>query len=114
MNLPVPLGGFMKQVVITWGFNQYNGEPYLDCYLEITDCDKDGTAVKMMDLRGRSQGTTLALIRVPTECQREDIANYIKMNTSDVIELLKKAKVHVNEITRKRMSENNAIDFIMS
>jgi len=104
----------MKQVVLTWGFSQNDGTPYLDCYLEITDCEKDGAAVKMMDLRCSSQGTTLALLRVPADTEREDIESYIKMNTPDVIQLLRKAKVNVRDITRKKLSENQAIDFILN
>ena len=105
----------MKPVVITWGFSQYNGKLYLDCYLEIQDCEKDGSAIKIMDLRGRTQGTKLALLRIPKDQDREYIETYIKEGSrEEVTKLLNEAKVNVNEITRKRMSANNAIDFIMS
>jgi len=101
----------MKPVVITWGFSQDDGTPYLDCYLEIRDCSKDGTAVRIMELRGSTQGTTLCLLQVPADTKREDIESYIKMNTPDVIELLRKAKVRSGDITRKGI-ENQALDFI--
>jgi len=102
----------MNTVVITWGFNPNDGKPYLDCYLPITDPTKDASAIKMMDLRGSSQGTSLALIRIPEGCEREDIEKYIEMNTPDAIELLKKAKVRVDDLVR-RPHENQAIDFII-
>jgi len=105
----------MKHVVITWGFDQYNGNLYLDCYLEVQDCEKDGSAIKMMDLRGRSQGTQVALLRIPKDQDREYIETYIKEGSrEDGTRLLRKAKVNVNEITRSKMSDNQAIDFIMS
>ncbi len=105
----------MKPVVITWGFCQYTGKLYLDCFLEVTDCSKAGTAVKMMELRGSTQGTHLALLRIPKEMDREYVEDYIKEGDfHSVVQLLNKAKVRASEITRKRVSDNNAIDFIMS
>ena len=105
----------MKPVIITWGFYLHNGNIYLDCYLEIQDCERDGAAVKMMDLRGRTQGTKLALLRIPKDEDRDYIENYIKEGEREIVlELLQKAKVNVNEITRNKMSSNQAIDFIMS
>ena len=105
----------MKPVIITWGFDPYNGKLYLDCYLEVTNCDKDVTAVKMMNLRGRTQGTHLALLRIPKDQDREYIETYIKEGRfHDVVQLLNKAKVNISDITRKKMSDIQAIDFIMS
>lgn len=103
----------MKYLVITWGFCQHSGTPYLDCYLEITDAKKDAHAIRMMELRGSTQGTTLTLLRVPKDCERKDMDNYIKYMTPETLALLKKAKVRYNDITRKGV-ENQAIDFILS
>ena len=102
----------MKPVVISWGFNPYNGKPYLDCYLTINDLD-DTTAIRMIDLRGKTQGTQMALLRIPKGCHREDIEEYISYNTAEVIETLRKARITPNDILRKKYSESNAIDFIM-
>jgi len=103
----------MKPIVITWGYSQNDGKPYLDCYHEVTDLD-DGNSIRMMDLRGKTQGTRLALFKVPKEFKREDMANYIKFSGDEEIKTLRKAQINVNEILRTRYSESNAIDFIVS
>ena len=101
----------MKPVVITWGFSQYDGKPYLDCYIEVDHDSHNVGAVKMMELRGSTQGTKLALLKIPKEAGREYIEEYIAHNTEDVIKLLKSAFVRSGDITRTR-HENSAIDFI--
>jgi len=101
----------MKPVVISWGFSPYNGKIYLDCYLEI-DHDSNGVQdLYMMELRGSSQGTTLALLKIPREEGRQYVEDYINLEDESVLALLKSAKIRAGDITRKG-HENNAIDFI--
>jgi len=102
----------MKQVIISWGFSQHTGDLYLDCYLEITDAQKDATAVKMIELRGSSQGTHLALVRIPKDCERDYIESLIKdVPRKEIIALLNKAKIRASDVLRKG-DTNQAIDFI--
>ena len=101
----------MKAVVISWGFSTHDGKPYLDCYIEVDHNSENVGAVKMMELRGTTQGTKLALLKIPKEAGREYIEEYIAHNTEDVIKLLRSAFVRSSEITRTR-HENSAIDFI--
>lgn len=103
----------MKQVVITWGFSSNDGKPELDCYLEITDAQHDGMAIKMMDLRGRfNSSNKMALFQVADEFTRETMEEYIKTNSPCALEMLKKGSVRAGDITRKG-STHQAIDFIM-
>jgi len=108
----------MKQIVITWGLDKQDGTPYLDCYLEITDCakdasdiNKDASDIKMMDLRGRFQNTGLATFKIPKNCNREDLSNYISSNTKDVMSFLKKNSVGLKDIVRKG-ERHQSLDFI--
>lgn len=101
----------MKPVVISWGFSQYDGKPYLDCYIDVDHNSENVGAVKMMELRGSSQGTKLALLKIPKEAGREYVEDYISHGGDEVIKLLKSAFVRSSEITRTR-HENSAIDFI--
>lgn len=103
----------MKPIVITWGFSTQDGKPYLDCYHEVADLDT-GHEIRMMDLRGKTQGTRLALFKVPKEFKREDMEKFIEFSGEEEISKLRKAQINVNEILRKRYSESNAIDFILS
>ena len=100
----------MKPVLITWGFSPQDGKPYLDCYLEV-DGNAEVSSVKMMELRGTVQGTKLALLKIPRDCNRKYIEEFIEHNTTEVIELLNSAFVRSGEITRCG-HENQAIDFI--
>ena len=101
----------MKPVVISWGFSQHDGKPYLDCYLDV-DHDSNGVqAVHMMELRGSSQGTKLALLKIPKEEGRDYIENFISLDSEEVIKLLKSAHIRAGDITRKG-HEHSAIDFI--
>ena len=101
----------MKPVVISWGFNPYNGKIFLDCYLDIDDKRYGVTDVYMMEIRGNTQGTTLALLKIPKEEGRQYIEEYINLGDKSVLELLKSAKISAREITRKG-HKHSAIDFI--
>ena len=105
-------GGNMKPIVISWGFSSYSGEPYIDCYLEINDLKIAATEIKLI-WRGRSQGTVLALLRVPNECKREDMEDYLELNKEKAIKLFKRAEFKAYEVTRRNYT-NQAIDFIMN
>ena len=101
----------MKPVVITWGFSQNDGKPYLDCYLEIDNDSRGVQSLYLMELRGSTQGTSLALLKIPTEMGKDYIEDFIEANTEEVIKLLKSAKISAKDITRKG-HEQSAIDFI--
>ena len=101
----------MKAVIITWGFSQENGKPYLDCYTEVDHNSNNVVNVKMMELRGIHQGTKLALLKIPKDAGRDYVNDFIKLDSEEVIKLLKSAFVRSSEITRTR-HENAAIDFI--
>jgi len=101
----------MKNVLITWGFSHHDGTPYLDCYLDLDDLQSTPHEARMMDMRCSSQGTKLALLRLPKDYKREYLENYINHASKEDIKTLNTAKININNITRKA-HESQAIDFI--
>jgi len=101
----------MKYIVITWGFSTHDGKPYLDCYLEI-DKDTNVSAIKMMELRGVTQGTKLAMFHASDEITRETLEEYVARGTEDVFAKLREAHFKAGDVIRKK-PESNAVDFIV-
>jgi hypothetical protein len=102
----------MKPVLISWLFND-DGELEMACYLELnTASPADVSGVFLRSDLGRDK---VALLHVPDDLQRNEIADYVenKAIRDEVVAKLKKAKVRKEDILRKRL-ENNAADFIAS
>jgi len=84
----------MTPTIITWGFDSTTGEIYLDCFLKIQDCKEDATALKMINLRCQHQGTKMALIKIPSDQDREYVESYIEDNPrEDTLKFLNKAQI---------------------
>jgi len=105
----------MKTVLISWGFDTNKGNIYLDAYMDLTDPKFSPKDVKMLDFRVQFQQVHLALLKIPKECERDYIQEYFKeYKQENLVDLLKSAKVRSEDIVRKKLHENNAIDFLKS
>jgi hypothetical protein len=104
----------MKDVLITWGFDSFTGNLYLDCYAEVMRGD-DANTVPLIFKRANIQGTHPAYLSIPDEEDREYIENYFQIPEAreSLIKLLKKAKVSQNQIVKKRTSDSNTVEFLL-
>ena len=104
----------MKDILITWGFDEYTGELYLDCYQEVMSGD-DANNVPLIFQRAIYQRSQPAYLSVPIDSGREYVEEYFKIPEarSALITLLKKAKVSESQIVRKRTSDSNTVEFLL-
>ena len=101
-------------ILITWYFDHNTGDVRLDCWLDL-DGYKRVQAIKMVYLRANINQSHTSLIHVPEGCDRETVEDWMKVERKkDVLELLNKAKVRVEEIIRKKHEAGNAMDFLMN
>ena len=100
-------------VLITWGFNPSNGKLELDCFLELNN-PKHAEAVGHIYLRAGVHNHSVALLHIQTECAtRKFVEEWMGVGDSEsVVGMLKKAKVHQNDIVRKK-NDVNSVDFIL-
>ena len=98
-------------VLITWGFRPSDGELELDCFLELDD-PKQAGAVKMVYLRAGVHSYSVSLLHIDKEFSRAGVEEWMTGHRKTVVDLLKKAKVNINDVVRKK-NDVNSVDFIL-